>query len=177
MAHSLYEDYLDSVRREFLRYKRLGAEAIHTLDDGDLNFNPNDANSIAIIVKHLHGNLRSRWTNMFTEDGEKPDRNRDGEFESDHLSKEGIFQMYHEGWSFLERTLLTISEHDFTRPVIVRGESLTFIQAVNRQLTHCSYHVGQIVFMAKQRKGKDWKSLSIPKGKSLKHLQGNYLKK
>lgn len=177
MAYSSHQDFFESVRSEFLRYKRLGAASIDVLDEKDLNFNPNDANSIAVVVKHLHGNMRSRWTNMFTEDGEKPYRNRDAEFETEHLSKEKITHLYNEGWSYLETMLSTISEQDFAKPVVIRGETLTLIQAFNRQLTHCAYHVGQIVFIAKQCKGEGWKSLSIPKGRSSENSQGSYLEK
>lgn len=177
MSHSFYNDYLESAKMVFLRYKRLGLESINALQEAELNFNQNEANSIAIIVKHLHGNMRSRWTNMFTEDGEKPDRNRDGEFESENLSKESIIQIYHEGWQFLESALAAISEQDFTRPIVIRGERFTLIQAIDRQLAHAAYHIGQIVLIAKQCKGEAWKSLSIPKGMSQEHLHGNYLKK
>lgn len=177
MANSFFKQFLESVQSEFLRYKRLGAESIQVLDEDDLNSDSKAANSIAIIVKHLHGNMRSRWTNLFTEDGEKPSRNRDSEFESARLSKRSVVQLYDEGWSYVESALSVLSEEDFSRPVIIRNEPLNLVQAIDRQLTHYSYHIGQIVFIAKQCKGREWKSLSIPKGKSSEYSQGTYREK
>ena len=174
MTDTMLKDFLDSARAEFQRYKRLGSKSIDVLNEYELNADPNGANSVAVIVKHLHGNMRSRWTNVFTEDGEKPDRNRDGEFESAQLSKAAVKELYEEGWSYLESAITGLSESDFSRPVIIRKEPLTLIQAVERQLTHYAYHVGQIVFIAKQFKGNDWSSLSIPKGKSSEHTRGQY---
>lgn len=177
MTNSFFKQFVESAQNEFLRYKSLGAKSIDVLDDAELNSDPNAANSIAIIVKHLHGNMRSRWTNLFTEDGEKPYRNRDSEFESGKLSKESVVQLYNQGWSYVESALSALSEEDFSKPVIIRNEPFTLVQAINRQLTHYAYHIGQIVFIAKQFKGQEWKSLSIPKGKSLEHFQGRYREK
>ena len=169
-------DYLASARAEFARYKALGLKSIQSLSAEELNRNVNEANSISVIVKHLHGNMRSRWTNLFTEDGEKTDRNRDGEFADAFLSKEEVLKTYLEGWGYLENALSGLSGEDFGKPVIIRKESLTLVQAINRQISHYGYHVGQIVILAKQSSGAGWKSLSIPKGKSGEHSIGNYRK-
>lgn len=177
MTDTVLKDFLDSARAEFQRYKRLGSKSIDVLNDDELNADPYGANSVAVIVKHLHGNMHSRWTNIFTEDGEKPDRNRDAEFESAPLSKAQVIELYDKGWSFLESALTALSESDFSRPVVIRKEPLTLVQAIERQLTHYAYHVGQIVFIAKQLKGNEWISLSIPKGKSSEHTHGMYREK
>ena len=176
MSEEVVHDFLESARREFLRYKQLGAKSLEMLTEEELNADPTGANSIVIIVKHLHGNMRSRWTDLFTSDGEKPDRNRDGEFESAHLPKVELLRLYNEGWSFVESALSAITAQDISRPVVIRSESLTLVQAVERQLTHYAYHVGQIVYAAKQFRGQEWKSLSIPKGRSAEHIQGTYRK-
>ncbi len=169
-------NYLESVRSEFKRYRNLGIQSIQSLSMEELNSNINNANSISIIVKHLNGNMKSRWVNLFTEDGEKPNRNRDREFEEEQLEKEKIIELYNEGFLYLEEGLSKITENDFTRPVIILKEPHSLVQALNRQISHCSYHIGQIVIIAKQCKGKEWVSLSIPKGKSTEFKQGNYLK-
>ncbi len=172
----IYIDYLDSAQAEFTRYKSLGLNSIEALSEQELNSNQHDANSIAIIVKHLHGNMKSRWTNLFTEDGEKPDRNRDGEFEDAQLTKESVVDFYLHGWGYLERSLAGLTEADFGKTVWIRNEPLSLVQAINRQISHYAYHIGQIVILAKQFKGADWASLSIPKGKSGEHSRGNYTK-
>jgi hypothetical protein len=177
MKMDIKEDFLASARAEFARYKALGLKSIQALSDQELNRNVNEANSIAVIVKHLHGNMKSRWTHLFTEDGEKPDRDRDGEFEDAALSKADVLKRYTEGWAFLENALSGLQAADFARPVIIRKEPLTLVEAIHRQVSHYAYHVGQIVILAKQFQGSAWQSLSIPKGKSREHSQGNYGKR
>jgi hypothetical protein len=172
----IHTEYLDSAKAEFARYKSLGLKSIETLTEQELNTDVHEANSVAIIVKHLHGNMKSRWTNLFTEDGEKPDRNRDGEFEEARLTKEGILRLYAQGWEYLERALAGLNEADFGKTVVIRKEPLSLVQAINRQVSHYAYHVGQIVILAKQFRGAEWASLSLPKGKSREHTQGNYTK-
>ena len=173
----IQQDYLASARAEFARYKVLGLKSIQALSEKELNQNVNEANSIAVIVKHLHGNMKSRWTHLFTEDGEKPDRNRDGEFEDTTLAKADILKTYSEGWDYLEQALAGLQAEDFARPVIIRKEPLTLVQAIHRQISHYAYHIGQIVILAKQFQGTAWQSLSIPKGQSREHSQGNYGKR
>jgi hypothetical protein len=172
----LYAAYLESARAEFARYKALGLKAIESLSEAELNRNVNEANSVAIIVRHLHGNMKSRWTNLFTEDGEKPDRDRDGEFADGGMPKAAIARLYAEGWGYLEKALADLGAADFGRPVVIRKEALTLVQAIQRQISHYAYHVGQIVILAKQARGSGWESLSIPKGKSREYGQGNYTK-
>jgi hypothetical protein len=177
MKMDIQEEFLASARAEFARYQALGLKSIQALTEQELNQNVNEANSIAVIVKHLHGNMKSRWTNLFTEDGEKPDRNRDGEFEDATVAKEDIVKAYSEGWGYLEKALAGLQPTDFAKPVIIRQEPLTLVQAIQRQVSHYAYHVGQIVILAKQFQGPAWQSLSIPKGKSREHSQGNYGKR
>lgn len=162
------EKYLQLVIREFKRMKALadGAMAQVTpeqffgvLSDGD--------NSIAVIVKHLGGNLLSRWTDFLTADGEKPGRNRDTEFEitaSD--SQPALMQQWESGWSALFSALEPLTETDLSRAIRIRGEEHSVLQAINRQLTHYSYHVGQIVYLAKHHAGASWRTLSVARGKS-----------
>lgn len=171
-----HTEYLESAKAEFARYKSLGLKSIGTLSEQELNTDVREANSVAIIVKHLHGNMKSRWTNLFTEDGEKPDRNRDGEFEEARLTKEELLKLYAQGWDYLERALAGLSEADFGKTVVIRKEPHSLVQAINRQISHYAYHVGQIVILAKQFRGPEWASLSLPKGKSRELTQGNYTK-
>jgi Protein of unknown function (DUF1572) len=160
--------YFDEVGRQFRGYKRLADEAITQLGDNDLFVAlDREANSIAIIVKHMAGNMRSRFTDFLTTDGEKPDRNRDQEFEIDSAaSRTDLLRAWDEGWARVFATLAMLKPDDLMRTVTIRGESHTVLQALNRQLAHYAYHVGQIVFLAKHFRSNEWKSLSIPRGKS-----------
>jgi hypothetical protein len=126
-----------------------------------------ESNSIAILVKHLAGNMRSRFTNFLTTDGEKPDRFRDQEFElTAATTRAEVMQRWEEGWEIVFEAIASVKPEDVMRTVTIRGEPHTVLQAVNRQIAHYAYHVGQIVFLAKHLRSKDWKSLSIPRGKS-----------
>lgn len=155
--------FLDSASKRLKEYKLLGEKTFDQLSEEQLNFQPNkDSNSIAIIVQHLHGNMLSRWTNFLTEDGEKQWRKRDEEFEIKRFTKEQIIKLWSEGWQTLLQTLSSLSDDDLTKTVSIRNEALNVIDAINRQIAHYSYHVGQIVFLGKWLKGEDWKSLSIP---------------
>ncbi len=173
---NIHDAFLESSKLEFSKTKSLGLKAIQALSEAELNRDVNGSNSVAIIVKHLHGNMKSRWTNIFTEDGEKPDRDRDGEFESAPLPKPDIQNLYSEGWAYLEKALADLKEADFDKPVLIRKEPLSLLQAIQRQISHYAYHVGQIVILSKQFKGSDWQSLSIPKGKSRDFSLGTYTK-
>lgn len=160
--------YLNDVLHEFRRLKSLGDAAIRQVPEGRF-FEGIDpfANSIAILLKHLAGNLRSRWTDFLTSDGEKPDRNRDLEFEIvSGGTKERLLHDWENGWSTLFDTLSSLAPADLERHVTIRGEPHTVVEAINRQLTHYGYHVGQIVLLSKHWAGEQWKTLSIPKGKS-----------
>jgi hypothetical protein len=168
MTESVAAGYLADALSEFRKIKKQGDRAIAQLRDEDLTvaIDP-EANSIDVIVKHLAGNMRSRWTDFLTTDGEKPDRHRDSEFEgAASTSRAAVFQRWEEGWTCVFEALEPLSPADLTRQVTIRGEPHSVLQAINRQLTHYAAHVGQIVLLAKHFCGPDWKSLSIPRGKS-----------
>jgi hypothetical protein len=125
-----------------------------------------DMNSIAVIVKHIAGNMRSRWTDFLTTDGEKPDRNRDSEFEDPPATRETLLGVWEDGWQRVFTALEPLSDDDLGRKVFIRGEAHSVMQTINRQIAHYANHVGQIVLLAKHFKGAEWKSLSVPKGRS-----------
>jgi len=161
------ENYLSDATGIFKRYKLLADKAIERAAD-DVFFDQLDdnSNSIAIIVKHLAGNMRSRWRDFLTSDGEKPDRNRDSEFiRSDEDGRASLMDAWENGWKLLFDGMKSLRPADMSRKITIRGESHTVIEAINRQLTHCAYHVGQIVYLARYLT-EDWESLSVPKGKS-----------
>lgn len=164
------QSYLESVKKQFLYYKMLGEKAIDQLEPSQLfvSFN-DDTNSIATIIKHISGNMLSRWTDFLTSDGEKEWRNRDSEFENDLQSKEEVLEVWNKGWNCLENALESLKHEQLSDIIYIRNEGHTVIEAINRQLAHYPYHVGQIVFYSKQLKNSEWNSLSIPKNKS-----GNY---
>jgi hypothetical protein len=161
--------------RTFRNYKALGDGALSQVSDADLHtLVDRDANSIAIIVKHLAGNLRSRFTDFLTTDGEKPDRDRDAEFEmAERVSRDDINRWWEEGWAIALRSLESLTPADLERTVTIRGEPFLVVEAVNRLATHAAYHVGQIVLLAKHFAGPKWRSLSIPKGQS-KNARGTF---
>ncbi|KLT70051.1 DUF1572 family protein [Flavobacterium sp. ABG] len=164
------ESYLESVKKQFLYYKILGEKAMAQLEPEQLFTAINeDTNSIATIIKHISGNMLSRWTDFLTTDGEKEWRNRDAEFENDLQSKEEVLAVWNKGWDCFLTTLENLKPEQLSQIIYIRNEGHTVIEAINRQLAHYPYHIGQIVFYAKQLKKDDWNSLSIPKNKS-----GNY---
>lgn len=164
--------FLESVLKRFKEYKVLGEKTFEQLNDDQMLFEPAEGvNSIAIIIRHLHGNMLSRWTNFLTEDGEKEWRKRDEEFEAKPLSKQQAIDLWNEGWKVLLDTLASLQPGDLTKTVTIRHQPLTVIDAINRQLAHYSSHVGQIVFLGKCAKGAGWKNLSIPKGSSQQYNQ------
>lgn len=166
------ESFLTSAKKQFLYYKTLGEKAINQLEPEQLFFSANeDTNSISIIVKHLHGNMLSRWTDFLTSDGEKETRNRDGEFDasaelSNQINKDDVMKRWNEGWDCLFNSIDPLTPEQLSQIVYIRNEGQTVVEAINRQLCHYSYHIGQIVFYAKMLKKSDWESLSIPKNKS-----------
>lgn len=160
------KDFLDSAIKQFEYYKMLGEKTFEQLPDDKLFWQYNEeSNSIAIIIKHLWGNMLSRWTDFLTTDGEKDWRNRDAEFEDDIKSKEDLLQKWNEGWTVLQETLQALTEDDLTQTIYIRNQGHTVIEAIYRQLAHYPYHVGQIVFIGKMCADK-WNSLSIPRGNS-----------
>lgn len=159
--------FLSSTRKQFEYYKMLGERTFDQLQEDDFFWQYNEeSNSIAIIVKHLWGNMLSRWTDFLTSDGEKEWRNREEEFEADIKSKEELMAKWKEGWTCLFTALDSINEENFEQKIYIRNQAHTIVEAVNRQLAHYSYHLGQIVYLGRMIKGSEWKSLSIPKGKS-----------
>lgn len=156
--------------RRFLYYKELGDKTFLQLNDEQLFWQPNsESNSIAVIVKHLSGNMISRWTNFLIEDGEKPWRNRDTEFVSDIKSRDEMLELWEKGWAVLLEALDQINENNIQQTVFIRGEKHTVLDAVLRQLAHYPYHIGQIIYAAKILKNEDWQNLSIPKSKSAEY--------
>jgi hypothetical protein len=170
MAHKFDTSYVSDTTSIFSYYKKLGERAIEQCPDEDLFSVPDgESNSIAIIVKHLAGNMRSRWTDFLTTDGEKPDRNRDSEFEDAPKTRKGLLELWENGWKSVFDALEPLSDADLARTVTIRTEPHSVMQAINRQVAHYTYHVGQIVFLAKHfaaLKNGSWKSLSVPRGKS-----------
>lgn len=159
--------YLESVKKQFEYYKMLGDKTISQIPDSKLFWQQNkESNSIAIIVNHLSGNMLSRWTNFLTSDGEKEWRHRDEEFENNIKTKAELEQKWKDGWDCLFRTLNSLQEHDFSKTIYIRNQGHSVIEAINRQLAHYPYHIGQMVFIGKMICGKNWVSLSIPKGNS-----------
>ncbi|MFA7444709.1 MAG: DUF1572 family protein [Flavobacteriaceae bacterium] len=163
----LHSQYLESVKKLLLYYKTLGEKAIEQIDENQLFATWNDnTNSISVIIKHLHGNMLSRWTDFLTTDGEKPWRNRDDEFIETYTSKTEVLAKWEEGWKCLFDALQNLKPEEFSTIVYIRNEGHTVVDALNRQLAHYSYHVGQIVFYAKLLKQSEWNSLTIPKNQS-----------
>lgn len=161
--------YLLTATREFMRLKALAEKAIDQISE-ERRLNAvldKESNSIAILMRHLSGNMISRWTDFLTTDGENPDRNRDGEFESaGNMNRSELMVIWNRGWSCLFRTLKSLSEDDLTRRVTIRGEEHSVMEAIQRHLAHYAYHVGQIVYLSKHLESEGWKSLSIPRGQS-----------
>jgi hypothetical protein len=157
--------YLDDVRDQFRKLKKLAEGALGQVSDEQLHVKIDDeSNSVAIVMRHMAGNLRSRFTDFLTTDGEKPDRNRDGEFEFDvPPDRASVMANWERGWSVLFATLDSLKPDDLLRDVSIRGERHSVIQALDRQMTHHAYHVGQIVFLAKHLNSATWKTLSIPR--------------
>ncbi|QQL48913.1 DUF1572 domain-containing protein [Mucilaginibacter ginkgonis] len=160
-------NYLQSVKKQFEYYKMLGEKTFAQVSDDALFWQYNtESNSIATIVKHLWGNMLSRWTDFLTSDGEKDWRNRDAEFENDISSREELLQKWNEGWTCLFNALETVNADNLSADIYIRNQAHSVTEAINRQLAHYPYHVGQIVFIGKMVAAEKWESLSIPKGNS-----------
>ncbi len=167
MTEQIIENYKTDTIEAFRNYKQLAERAIEQVSE-DEYFRALDAesNSIAVIVKHIGGNLRSRWTDFLTSDGEKADRQRDSEFIAESDTRESSGKLWETGWNALFATLESLSAEDFGRMVQIRGEDFSVVKAINRALAHTAYHVGQITFLAKHFRASDWKTLSVPRGGS-----------
>jgi uncharacterized damage-inducible protein DinB len=160
-------DLIVSIEGEFRRYKKLGEESLAQLQDEELaRPGPGGGNSIAILVWHLSGNLKSRFTDFLTSDGEKPWRKRDEEFTARSVSRAELLAKWDEGWEVLFKSLQSLRDADLTRTVVIRGESFKAHEALHRLMAHAAYHTGQMVYLAKSLRGPDWKCLSIPLGQS-----------
>src|SRR6266481_2206813 len=167
MAHQFTTSYLKDSIDLFRYYKKLGERAIAQCpDEGLFTMLDAESNSIAIVVKHMAGNMRSRWTDFLTTDGEKPDRNRDSEFEGPPTTRAELMEMWERGWKLLFSALEPLSDADLMRTITIRTEPHSVTQAINRQVAHYSYHVGQIVYLARHFAGDKWQTLSVPKKKS-----------
>jgi len=167
MAHQFTTSYLADSLALFRQYKRLAEGGIAQVTDEQLTatLDP-EMNSIAQIVKHMAGNMRSRWTDFLTSDGEKPDRNRDSEFEDPPATREALLALWEDGWQHLFRALEPLSDDDLGRTVRIRSEAHSVMQAINRQVAHYSMHCGQIILLAKHLSGENWKTLSVPRHRS-----------
>ncbi len=167
--------YLNSARRQFQQYKGLAEKAIAQIEDKDLSWQANeDSNSIIMIMKHMWGNMLSRWTDFLTTDGEKPWRQRDGEFEQEVIDRAALMAKWDEGWQCLFHALDSITDDDLERIIYIRNEGHTVLEAINRQIAHYAYHVGQIVYVSKLKITKDWESLSIPRNRSEEYNAGKF---
>ena len=159
-------NYIENSIKVFLAYKGLGEKTFVQLDDDAFYFTPNESsNSLAVIIQHLHGNMLSRWTGFLTEDGEKTWRQRDEEFEPHSYPRSKLIALWEEGWSCTFNALKSLKEEDLLKSILIRGEDMTVIDAINRQLAHYSYHVGQIAYLGKMILDARFKSLTIPRKK------------
>ena len=174
---SLGKEYLTTVIKRLKYYKDLGEKTFEQLDEKDLHHLPtSESNSIAIIVQHLTGNMLSRFTNFLTEDGEKEWRQRDDEFEVHNYSKQQVIELWNKGWECCFKALESLTENDLETIIYIRKEPLSVVDAINRQLAHYPYHIGQIIYIGRMIRNKGWQNLSIPKGNSLQYNTGNQVK-
>jgi hypothetical protein len=175
--HAFTQHYLDDARASFRAYKQLAEKALAQIRDEEYFVTLDaESNSIAVIMKHMAGNMISRWTDFLTTDGEKPDRNRDMEFVIENEpSIAEVFAHWEQGWSCLLNTLESLQPADLDKNIFIRGKAHSVVQAINRQMTHYAYHVGQIVLLAKHIRSSEWTSLSVPRNRSASF--NDYLKK
>lgn len=172
MFEKIAENYLKDTLEAFEYYKKLAEESFAQVPDEEFFLAiDEESNSIAALAKHLGGNLRSRWTRFLTDDGEKPDRNRDAEFVAENDTRENLMLIWENGWQSLFETLKSLAPEDLNKPVKIRGREMPVVKAINRALAHASYHIGQIVFLAKHFRAGDWQTLSIPRNKSAEFNQ------
>ena len=172
MANDIVANYHADALTSFRNYRKLAERAIEQVSDEEFFVSiDEEANSIALIVKHIAGNLRSRWSDFLTSDGEKPDRNRDTEFELIDDTRESLMKFWEDGWQTLFDAIEPLTPDDFSRTITIRGQPHTVVEAINRQLTHYSYHIGQIVLLAKHFRSTEWKTLSVPKNRSAEFNQ------
>lgn len=168
MSESFQKEFLSNALERFRTYKELAEKALEQISDEELFATVDvESNSIAILMKHIAGNSISRFTDFLTSDGEKPDRNRDMEFVIEpETTRDELTAYWQRGWNVLFKALEPLTDEDFARKVRIRGEEHSVVQAINRQMTHYAYHIGQIVFLAKHFRGKEWQTLSVPRNRS-----------
>ena len=168
MSESLSQEYLADALSSFRAYKKLADKAIEQTKDDELFVTLDDeSNSIAVVMKHMAGNMISRWTDFLTSDGEKPDRHRDMEFVIEtNTTRDDVLAYWDRGWKCVFDAVEPLTPADFDKTVTIRGQVHTIVQAINRQMTHYAYHVGQIVFLAKHFRSTEWQSLSVPRNRS-----------
>jgi len=173
MSDKLLQDYLADALSSFRAYKKLADKAIEQTKDDELFVTlDEESNSIAVVMKHMAGNMISRWTDFLTTDGEKPDRNRDMEFVIESsTTRSDVLAYWERGWKCVFDAVEPLTAEDFEKTVTIRGQTHTIVQAINRQMTHYAYHVGQVVFLAKHFRSTDWQSLSVPRNKSAQFNQ------
>lgn len=170
-------EYIKSIKKQFEYYKLVGEKTFEQLEDKDLFWQYNEnSNTIAIIVNHLWGNMKSRWTDFLISDGEKTWRERDLEFETVIKTRSELIQKWNDGWQCLFEALATINDVNFEAKIYIRNQEHSIIEAVNRQFAHYAYHIGQIVYIGKMLKADNWQSLTIPKGKSKTYNQEKFSK-
>lgn len=169
--------FLENTKGVFKNYRSLAERSFKQLKEGEaFHYAPDpESNSLAVLIKHMSGNMLSRWTDFLTTDGEKPNRCRDKEFVEGKESIEDLMSCWDKGWEVFFNTLESLNEEDLMKTITIRGEELSVTQALIRQTAHYAYHIGQIVFLAKHIRSTEWNSLSIPKNKSDEHSSGNYL--
>lgn len=171
----MYNLYMPGVRKQFEYYKQLGDKSLAQLEEAQLFWRPDtQANSIAIIVGHLNGNMLSRWTNFLAEDGEKAWRQREQEFEPVINSKEQLLEKWEEGWACLFSAIDLVNDENFDSKVYIRNQAHSIVDAFNRQMMHYAYHIGQLVWIGRMQKGTAWESLSIPRGGSAAFNQSKF---
>lgn len=169
MPH-LASSFLQSATKTLASYKSLGDKTLQTLSEADLHYTPDPcSNSIAVIIRHLAGNMHSRWTDFLTTDGEKDWRNRDAEFDTGPTSKEALIEMWENGWACCLDAFHALKEPDLQKTIYIRSEGLLVLEAINRQLAHYPYHVGQMIYIAKMIQQQHWQSLSIPRNQSVEY--------
>jgi Protein of unknown function (DUF1572) len=171
------KEFLTTAVKRLKYYKDLGDKTFEQLADKDFHYQFNgESNSIAVIIQHTAGNMLSRWTNFLAEDGEKEWRNRDDEFEIHDYTKQQLLDLWEKGWKCFFNALEGLNEDDLMKTVYIRKEPLSVIDAINRQLAHYPYHIGQIIYIARMIRDKNWKNLSIPKGDSQRYNAGDTVK-
>jgi uncharacterized damage-inducible protein DinB len=171
LSNAVALEFLRASKKYFLYHQDLGSRALEQVPESKIHHHPEESNSLAVIVRHMAGNMRSRWSNLFGGDGEAVGRNRDAEFAEDNRTKLEILEEWAAGWRVFFTAFDALEASDLMRTITIRGESMSVIEALQRQMAHYAHHTGQIVYLAKAVVGPDWQSLSIPRGESAEFNQ------